>query len=138
MDTMGGLADISVNISIYYTGGKHSGRTCTLTTAPLTFSAEDPIFSGDFLDKANLIFDNAEKVADNEDVLRRVEMASIPILYLKCKLNPVDARNNGTYKKFRKIADGKTSRIMPNGVKNQVVDQFITVLRMQNNLTNLS
>jgi hypothetical protein len=32
-------------------------------------------------------------------------MASVPVLYLKRKLNPVDARNNGACKKFRKIAD---------------------------------
>jgi hypothetical protein len=69
------------------------------------FSAEDSIFSGDFLEKANLIFDHAAKVADNDAILHRVEMASIPILYLKCKLNPESARNDGTYKKFRKIAE---------------------------------
>ncbi len=87
-------------------GRKTSGTHLHIDNSTFkAFSAEDPIFSGDFLNKANLIFDNAEKVADNEEVLRRVEMASIPILYLKCKLNPVDARNNGTYKKFRKIAD---------------------------------
>jgi len=32
-----------------------------------------------------------------------VEMASLPILYLKCKLTPVVARNDGTYNKFRQI-----------------------------------
>jgi hypothetical protein len=68
-------------------------------------AAEDVMFSGDFLEKANLIFERAEKVADNEKVLHRVEMASMPILYLKCKLDPVVARNDGTYKKFRRIAE---------------------------------
>jgi hypothetical protein len=69
------------------------------------FSAEDTIFSGDFFEKASLIFKHAEQVADNEEVLHRVEMASIPVLYLKCKINPVGARNDGTYKKFRQIAE---------------------------------
>ncbi len=69
------------------------------------FSAEDAIFSGDFLKEATRIFTLAGNVADNETVLRRVEMASMPVLYLNCRLDPVGARNDGTYKKFRKIAE---------------------------------
>ncbi len=72
---------------------------------------EDPIFSDDFVQQSSLIFKNAEKVADNDEILRRVEMASLQILYLKCKRTPVMARNDGTYKKFRGIAkrEGITS-----------------------------
>ena len=66
-------------------------------------SAEDPLFGGDFLEQSLQIFENAGKVADHDEILHRVEMASFPILYLKCKLTPVVARNDGTYDKFRHI-----------------------------------
>jgi hypothetical protein len=68
-------------------------------------SANDEIFSGDFLDRSTHIFQEALKVADNDEILRRVEMASLPVLYLKCKLNPVEARNDGSYTIFRQIVD---------------------------------
>ncbi len=72
---------------------------------------EDPIFSDAFVQQSSLIFKNAVKVADNDEILRRVEMASLQILYLKCKRTPVMARNDGTYEKFRGIAkrEGITS-----------------------------
>jgi len=66
-------------------------------------TAEDPLFAGDFLAKSLQIFENAGKVADDNEILHHVEMASLPILYLKCKLTPVIARNDGTYEKFRHI-----------------------------------
>jgi len=66
-------------------------------------SAQDPLFSGDFIGQSDQIFAKAEKVADNDDILHRVEMASLPILYMKCKLSPVASRNDGTYEKFRNI-----------------------------------
>jgi len=68
-------------------------------------SAQDEIFSGDFIELSSRIFEAASKVADNDEILHRVEMASLPLLYLKCKLTPVEARNNGTYTKFRRIAE---------------------------------
>lgn len=64
----------------------------------------DPIFSDDLVQQSSLIFENAEKIADNDEILRRVEMASLQILYLKCKRTPVITRNDGTYEKFRGIA----------------------------------
>ena len=66
-------------------------------------TAEDPLFSGDFMERSNRIFSDAAKVADNDEILHRVEMASLPILYLKCKRTPVEAREDGTYAKFREI-----------------------------------
>lgn len=66
-------------------------------------TAEDKIFSGDFIEQSSQIFSDATKVADNDEILYRVEMASLPVLYLICKLTPVVARNDGTYEKFRRI-----------------------------------
>ncbi len=63
----------------------------------------DTLFSGDFAEKAKTIFEEAARVADNSEILHRVELASLPVLYLKCKRTPVAARNDGTYTKFTEI-----------------------------------
>ncbi len=66
-------------------------------------TVQDKMFSGDFVDKACRIFAEASKVADNDEILHRVELASLPVLYLKCKRTPVAARNDGTYAKFKAV-----------------------------------
>ena len=64
---------------------------------------DDIIFSGNFVGEAEKIFDKAEKVADNEEILRRVEMAWLPIMYLKCNKTPIEAKYDGTYNRFNEI-----------------------------------
>jgi hypothetical protein len=64
----------------------------------------DILFSDKFVQQSCDLFKEACKVADNEDVLRRVEMCSLPVLYLKCKRSPVIARQDGTYEAFCLIA----------------------------------
>ncbi len=64
----------------------------------------DAIFSDDFVQQSFDIFKEAVKVADNDEVVRRVEMCSLPILYLKCKRTPAIARQDGTYENFCRIA----------------------------------
>lgn len=64
---------------------------------------QDEMFSGDFIEKASSIFEEALKVADNDEILHRVELASLPVLYLKCKRTPVIARDDGTYAKFTAV-----------------------------------
>jgi hypothetical protein len=66
-------------------------------------TAQDKLFSDEFAEKACSIFEEAVKVADNDEILHRVELASLPVLYLKCKRAPVIARNDGTYAKFTEI-----------------------------------
>nr|WP_295928182.1 DUF4838 domain-containing protein [uncultured Dyadobacter sp.] len=65
----------------------------------------DPVFSDDFVQQAYQIFEEARKVAGDDAVLKRVEMASLPLLYLKCRRMPVVARYDGTYERFCRIAD---------------------------------
>ena len=67
--------------------------------------ADDPMFSGDFLKKANRLFDAAESVADNADILRRVEKTRLSLLYLECARNPVQAKRTGKYKRFRALVE---------------------------------
>jgi hypothetical protein len=70
----------------------------------LGLSPDDPIFSDDFIKKSCLLFEEALKVADNDEIIKRVEMASLPVLYLKCKRSPLIARYDGSYQKFCTIA----------------------------------
>lgn len=65
----------------------------------------DALFSDEFVDKALSLFDRAETVAGNDDVLHRVEVASLPVLYLKCKRTPDKAVADGTYQRFCEITE---------------------------------
>lgn len=65
----------------------------------------DQIYSEEFVRKSAVLFEEAEKVADNEELLHRVEMASLPVLYLKCKRTPMLARQDGSYAKFCRVAE---------------------------------
>ncbi|NIA30455.1 MAG: DUF4838 domain-containing protein [Actinobacteria bacterium] len=69
----------------------------------LGLTPDDKIFSDAFIRQADKIFDAAEAVAGNVDMLHRVEMARLPIMYLKCRRNPVQAKYDGTYQNFRRI-----------------------------------
>ena len=71
----------------------------------LGLTPTDRLFSDQFVSQAYGIFEEAKKVADNEETLRHVEMASLPILYLKCRRTPVLAKYDGTYDIFSKIAE---------------------------------
>jgi hypothetical protein len=66
-------------------------------------TAWDELFSDEFIAKSSGIFEEAAKVADNDEILHRVELASLPVLYLKCKRTPVAARNDGSYAKFSEV-----------------------------------
>ncbi len=70
-----------------------------LGTAP-----EDPLFSDEFIRQSCDLFNRAIKVADNDEVVKRVELSYLPILYLKCKRTPALAKYDGTYAKFCEIA----------------------------------
>ena len=71
---------------------------------PYGISPQDKIYSPDFIDKASELFLLAEKVADSEEILHRVELSELAILYLKCKQRPVLSRIDGSYAKFCRIA----------------------------------
>jgi hypothetical protein len=69
----------------------------------LGLAPDDILFSESFIRKAEAIFDKAEDVADNEHIRQRVEMARLPIMYLKCKRSPIEAKYDGTYARFSEI-----------------------------------
>ena len=66
---------------------------------------DDQIFSEELVREADGLFDRAEAVADNDEVRRRVELARLPLLYLKCLRAPITAKYDGTYERFRTIVE---------------------------------
>jgi hypothetical protein len=70
----------------------------------IRLAPEDKLFSDELVAQSCALFDKALKAADNEDVYRRVEMAYLPVMYLKCKRTPVLARYDGTYQRYSDIA----------------------------------
>jgi hypothetical protein len=71
----------------------------------LGLDPNDKIFSDKFIEEADKIFDNAEIVAGSDEIKKRVEMARLPLMYLKCKRNPVISKYDGTFERFNKIVE---------------------------------
>ncbi|MFH1740571.1 MAG: DUF4838 domain-containing protein [bacterium] len=69
------------------------------------FNPDVPFFSDELVSQAEAIFDQAEIVADNEEIRKRVEMARLSIMYLKCKRTPIQAKQDGTYARFCEIVE---------------------------------
>lgn len=69
----------------------------------IRFEANDKMFSDEFVQKSLSIFEKACKVADNQEVLSRVELVLLSVLYLKCRRSPAIARADGTYEKLLSI-----------------------------------
>jgi hypothetical protein len=63
-------------------------------------SPYDKIFSDQFILDSYDIFEEAKKVADNDEILKRVELASLPVLYLKCLWLPSLSKYDGSYDSF--------------------------------------
>ena len=71
----------------------------------LGLDPNDKIFSDKFIEEADKIFNNAEIVAESDQIKERVEMARLPLMYLKCKRNPVISKYDGTFERFNKIVE---------------------------------
>jgi hypothetical protein len=78
-------------------------RVTPKTHIHLGLKSIDKIYSDEFVGQAEAIFDQAEAVANNEEIRQRVELARLSVMYLKCKRSPVKARYDGTYDRFKKI-----------------------------------
>lgn len=69
----------------------------------IRFDADDKMFTDEFLNRALAIFEEAVRVADNPVILGRVELIAYTVYYLKCKRQPVTAREDGTFRKLMDI-----------------------------------
>ncbi|MBL9136137.1 MAG: DUF4838 domain-containing protein [Verrucomicrobiales bacterium] len=79
------------------------GRLTPETHIHLGLQPDDKLFSDDFVREAEALFDRADAVADTEEIRQRVDLARLPILYLKCKRVPAIARQDGSYARFNEI-----------------------------------
>lgn len=79
------------------------GQLTPDTHIHLGLQHDDKLFSDEFVRQAEALFDQADAVADTEQVRRRVDMARLPVMYLKCKRAPVIAKQDGTYARFCEI-----------------------------------
>ncbi len=79
-------------------------RVTPETHIHLGLQPDDKLFSDEFVREAEGLFDRAEAVAETEEIRRRVELARLPVMYLKCKREPGLARRDGTYARFCEIA----------------------------------
>ena len=67
------------------------------------FGADHVLYSDDFIREGEAIFAQAKKVADTPEILKRVEMAELPLLYLKCRRMPQEALRDGSYAHFMAV-----------------------------------
>ena len=67
--------------------------------------ADHPIYSDEFIRDGERIFRKAKSVADSPAYLQRVEMAELPLLYLKCRRLPQEALQDGSYAQFMAIVE---------------------------------
>lgn len=81
------------------------GRVNENTHIHLGLRPEDPLFSDEFVRQSLSLFEKAAVVAPNDEIRHRVELTSLPVLYLKCKRTPEIAREDGTYARFCEIAE---------------------------------
>ncbi len=72
---------------LYATKAKHMD---TMAAPPegIRYSMNSPFLSKEFLDQATAIFERAEKGCDSEELRHRVELAGLPIVYVKLMQGP--------------------------------------------------
>ena len=54
----------------------------------IRYDMRSPFLSDDFLTRANELFDEAEALAENEEILHRVELERLPIIYVQIMRGP--------------------------------------------------
>ncbi len=80
-------------------------RITPQTHMHIGITPQDSLFTDDLVTSSLKLFEQAKTVADNEDIFKRVEMASLPILFLHCMRSPAAARNDGSYQTFLRVAN---------------------------------
>jgi len=72
----------------------------------IRYGMDHPFLSREFLNTANAIFDRAEKLAESEAILHRVQQDRLPIMYVELSRGRelLGARYDGVLDRFEKIA----------------------------------
>ncbi len=89
----------------------------------------DDLFNDEFVAHAERIFDEAEKVAENEEIFNRVELARLPILFLKCMRNPEEAKIDGSIQRFWEIVERENITHISEGVANNA--EYKKILKIE-------
>ena len=95
-------------------------RVTPVTHIGLSTDPANQIFSEEFVQQADKIFEKALKTAENDDMLHRIEMAYLPVLYLKCKRTPAVAHYDGSYEKLLEITEREKITNFSEGGKSDI------------------
>ncbi|MGK6350717.1 DUF4838 domain-containing protein [Parapedobacter sp. DT-150] len=114
----------------YGRAGKYIKQYFDLTQALVTpevrmgmyFNADHPMYTDEFINTSLQLFDDAAKVADDDAIVARVKLCSLPVLYLKCMRHPVMSRNDGTYAEVLRIIEKEGVVFLAE--RYQTVEQF--------------
>ncbi len=98
-------------VGFYGRSGQYIGKYLDLlheqirpdTHIHLGLNANDKLFTNNFIEEATEIFNKAEIIAENDEIKERVELARLPLMYLKCKRDPVNSKYDGTFERFKSI-----------------------------------
>jgi len=87
------------------TAGKHREQLAS-PEGGIRYRMDHPFFSKAFLNRADEIFDKAEKLAENEAILHQVERARLPIMYVQLSRGKefVGGNYGAILKRFEEIA----------------------------------
>jgi hypothetical protein len=75
------------NTLLYKTGAEHRANL-DKPEGGIRYPMDSPFLSPEFLARATALFAQAEKLADNEEILHRVQDAGLPIVYVKLCRGP--------------------------------------------------
>lgn len=65
----------------------------------------DSYYNEGLIEKAKELFKKAKEVADNDEILRRVELEELSVCLLKTLVNPKDAMKDGSYEQTKRIIE---------------------------------
>ena len=99
-DIMGKVVNTCERILTYYTARLPLKHIFTFTINLNTLCSVKYSFN-----RLRCALDKAEAVAENPEILRRVQVTRLPVLYLKCRRTPYVAKYDGTYQRFCEIAN---------------------------------
>ncbi len=78
-------------------------REDTHLTAAASYT--ESYYNEELIDKARVLFNKAKEVADNDEILRRVELEEFSVCLLKTLMNPKDAMKDGSYEQTKRILE---------------------------------
>ena len=78
------------------------------THVHLGLNGNDKLFTNAFIEESDEIFDRAEIIVENDEIKKRVEMARLSLMYLKCKSDPVNSKCDETFQRFSAIVKSES------------------------------